>query len=131
MAAELLESILEAAAQAPGMVGGLLGAKELGEQIALGGERRSQTVGDEADLVFAFGEAHGFALPDRAQEPRLPISDLGAIALLARALGQADAAAGAEEVVVGDGDEAAGALFRRVADAELEPPGLRLPHIDL
>src|SRR5262249_61292183 len=66
--------------------------------------------------------------PARAEHPRLAIVELRAIALLARALPDRGTAAGAEQVVVAERDEAAKAFEGLVARAELEAPGHRLAH---
>src|SRR5262249_43103934 len=130
-ALKLLDPVPEPAAQALGMVGRLLGTEQAGQQVALQGQRRAQPVADEADLLLALLEYDDLAAPVRAEHPRLAIVELRAIALLARALPDRDAAAGAEQVVVAERDVAAKAFEGLVARAELEAPGHRLAHGDL
>src|SRR5262245_14215000 len=101
-ALKLLDPVPEPAAQALGMVGRLLGPEEVGQQIALQGQRRAEPVADEADLLLALLEYDDLGAPVRAEDPRLAIVELRAIALLARALADRGAAAGAEQVVVAE-----------------------------
>src|SRR4030095_6684622 len=112
VATKLLDAIAQAAPQALGVIRRLLGTKQLGEQITLGGERRAAPIADEALFVLGLAEQHSFALPLRAEQPGVTVLQLGAVALFAGALGHAGAATGPEQVVVAERDEAAEAFFR-------------------
>ena len=95
------------------------------------GERGAQAVADEADLVLVLAEADGFALPERVEDPGLPVHDVRTIPELAHALPDAGAAARAEQIVVVERDVAPKPFVGGVAGAELDAPRLGLPHRDL
>src|SRR4029077_8957753 len=73
VAAELLEAIPEACAQAAGMVRGLVGTEELAQELTLHGQGRAHAVGDEADLLGSLPERDRLALPLRAEDPGLAV----------------------------------------------------------